>query len=322
MKPVWSILPGFTPAVSFVNKCYLVWISPPPSVWFTHLHCCFILSPPADRPSPVISHISLPVSASTLDYRDIICANIGHKTGSLWFVWYDPGNICSLHNHRCLVINLLSFLFNSRFHLLSSMLAFSLFSSSSFLCLSLFPCPLLLHPPHTNPVLEYKSALGTGGHLPAMRRSKQECDHWCSSAKHLNPGTKGTQLFPKPLLQPLHLLFMDGADRKWCWRDALHLPFCYVHTEDCVLMGGQGKAEIWGKGSGRMFDLEHPRPVGAIGNAISTEVSLSQDYAAAHGQPSQVSKQLKLMSEICRLETKMFFQAPAGCSTITALPQL
>lgn len=58
-----------------------------------------------------------------------------------------------------------------------------------------------------------------------------------------------------------------------------------------------------------MFDLnseQQERPVGAICKATST----------AHGQPGQIRK---LMSEICGIGTRMFFQAPAGCSTITAL---
>lgn len=37
---------------------------------------------------------------------------------------------------------------------------------------------------------------------------------------------------------------------------------------------------------------QHERPVGAICNAMSTKVNLSQDFVVAHGQPAQVRKQV------------------------------
>lgn len=122
--------------------------------------------------------------------------------GSYWtpfwlrFAKPDQGKVC-LQSHSCLVIRARLFLLKPHFHLLSHAGIFFLHFILPLSLSILLPLTYCIHPPQTNPVLQYKSAPATGGHLPAVRRSKRECNHWCSSEKHLNPGTKGTPLFPE-----------------------------------------------------------------------------------------------------------------------------
>ena len=120
-----------------------------------------------------------------------------------------------------------------------------------------------------------------------------------------------------PLLQPSqHLLFIDRVDREQYGEVPSAFLFVLFVSRVFILKRGWGKAEIWESGSGRTFDLEWWawKPNGCN---IQCNFNWSEDLVAAHAQPAQVSEQL--MSEICGMETKMFFQAPAGCSTITAL---
>lgn len=104
------------------------------------------------------------------------------------------------------------------FHLLLVVLLQFFLSLSDFF---FFPLPSFYFPPlsssspirlpHTNTQPGCKSAPGTGGHLPARRRSRQECDHWFTSQKSWNwKWELGEAQFP-----PHHLPHPPAGLQQW-----------------------------------------------------------------------------------------------------------
>lgn len=150
-----------------------------------------------------------------MDYQDrmFFLSEFQIHTGLHGFGWHDPRKVC-LDSHKCSVIRPLSSLLVFHLHPLFFL---SLCFSSISVCLSLVASSFLSlslqsYPPSSE--LAYKSAPGTGGHLPAMRRSRQECDHWCSFPDEPSEIFKSWHwiygftfpLSPVPALTPLHWL--------------------------------------------------------------------------------------------------------------------
>lgn len=129
-----------------------------------------------------------------------------------------------------------------------------------------------------------------------MRRSRQECDHWNSSEKPLIVAQKGHGFPPNTCYSSLHQRWMELTGKDV--RDESSILLC-LHP---VLFFN--KAIGWSGGlRERQWD------------------DLICSFLRERLMGSLLRLASKLMSEICGIQTKMFFQAAAGCSTITALPQ-
>lgn len=102
-----------------------------------------------------------------------------------------------------------------------------------------FPLPSFYFPPlsssspirlpHTNTQPGCKSAPGTGGHLPARRRSRQECDHWFTSQKSWNwKWELGEAQFPPHHLPPPPLTPQLVSSSGLEWRVLITVFFYYL----------------------------------------------------------------------------------------------
>lgn len=102
-----------------------------------------------------------------------------------------------------------------------------------------FPLPSFYFPPlsssspirlpHTNTQPGCKSAPGTGGHLPARRRSRQECDHWFTSQKSWNwKWELGEAQFPPHHLPPPPLTPQLVSSSGLEWRVLIPVFFYYL----------------------------------------------------------------------------------------------